>query len=164
MRLAMEIIAAGSGIPARPGRLAASSINAPPIMFGENPRAKAVVSLRQGGRRLQSPKCSPRLLERSCIALGAACATLVMAMSAVAAPAGATRVAAVFPPWWSSAQAADAAAAAGDIAGAGAHPSILIVSSATPGLSERLRDAGAMILLSPGLAGLCDVKVPGDRA
>lgn len=80
-----------------------------------------------------------------------------MAMSATAAPAGATRIAAVFPPWWSSAHAMSAAAAAGEIAGAGAQPSILIVSSDTPGLSRRLREAGAIVLLSPGLAGLCDV-------
>jgi hypothetical protein len=102
-------------------------------------------------------KIARRLFERSFIALGAACATLVMAMSAVAAPIGATRVAAIFPPWWNGARAMDAAATAGDIAGAGAHPSILIVSSDAPGLAARLRDAGAMILLSPGLAGLCDV-------
>jgi hypothetical protein len=81
-----------------------------------------------------------------------------MAMSATAAPTGATRVAAVFPPWWSSARAMGAAATAGEIAGAGAHPSILIVSSGTPGLSRRLHDAGAIVLLSPGLAGLCDVS------
>lgn len=108
-------------------------------------------------------KITHRLFERSCVALGAACATLVMAMSAAAAPAGAARVAAVFPPWWSAAETASAAAAAGDIAGAGAHPSILIVSSATPGLAARLRAAGAMILLSPGLAGLCDVSAAEDR-
>ncbi len=87
-----------------------------------------------------------------------------MAMSAVAAPVGATRVAAVFPPWWNSARAMDAAAAAGEIAGAGAHPSILIVSSAAPGLGHRLRAAGAMILLSPGLAGLCDVPASETRS
>lgn len=99
---------------------------------------------------------SHRLLERSCIAAGAACATLVMAMSAAAAPADAGRVAAVFPPWWTSAQVLSAASGAGDIAGAGAHRSILIVSSRVPGLNERLHRAGAVVLLSPGLAGLCD--------
>ncbi len=87
-----------------------------------------------------------------------------MAMSAAAAPAGATRVAAVFPPWWSAARIAGAAASAGDLAGAGAHASILIVSSATPGLDARLRDAGAIILLSPGLAGLCDVPASEARS
>lgn len=81
-----------------------------------------------------------------------------MAMSAAAAPADANRIAAVFPPWWSSAQIIGAGAAAGDIAGAGAYRSILIVSSRTPGLSARLRQAGAIVLLSPGLAGLCDVS------
>ena len=112
---------------------------------------------------MQSSKKSPRLLERTCVALGAACATLVMAMSAAAAPADANRVAAVFPPWWSAAQTAGAAASAGDIAGAGAHSSIVIVSSAAPGLEARLRDAGAIVLLSPGLAGLCDVPASEDR-
>lgn len=107
-------------------------------------------------------KLSPsrRLIERGLVAAGAACATLVMTLSAVAAPADADRIAAVFPPWWSNARAAQAAAAAGDLAGAGALPSILIVSSRQPGLSARLRRAGAVAQLSPGLAGLCDVAVP----
>lgn len=132
-------------------------------MFGDNLRAKTEVSLRGGGPRLETSKSSRHLVERCCIAAGAACATLVMAMSAAAAPAGATRVAAVFPPWWSATRAAGAAASAGDIAGAGAHASIMIVSSATPGLKVRLRDAGAIMLLSPGLAGLCDVPAGEDR-
>jgi hypothetical protein len=121
-------------------------------------------ALRGGDLRLQSSKSSPHLLERSCIALGAACATLVMAMSAAAAPMGATRVAAVFPPWWTGARAIDAAATAGSIAGAGATASILIVSSDAPGLAARLRAAGAMMLLSPGLAGLCDVPAREARS
>lgn len=104
-----------------------------------------------------------RLVERSCIALGAACATLIMAMSAVAAPAQADRVAVIFPPWWTNARIIDAAASAGDIAGAGAHPSILIVASHTPGLGGRLRKAGAVALFSPGLAGQCDTPVPETR-
>lgn len=132
-------------------------------MFSENLQAWTAVSLRSGDLRLQSSKSSPHLLEKTCVALGAACATLVMAMSAAAAPIGATRVAAVFPPWWNGARAMDAAATAGDIAGAGAHPSILIVSSPAPGLADRLREAGAIILLSPGLAGLCDVPAVENR-
>jgi hypothetical protein len=87
-----------------------------------------------------------------------------MAMSAAAAPMGATRVAAVFPPWWTGARAIDAAATAGSIAGAGATASILIVSSDAPGLAARLRAAGAMMLLSPGLAGLCDVPAREARS
>ncbi len=86
-----------------------------------------------------------------------------MAMTAAAAPIGATRVAAIFPPWWNGARAMDAAASAGEIAGAGAYPSILIVSSHAPGLAARLREAGAIVLLSPGLAGLCDVPASENR-
>lgn len=100
---------------------------------------------------------SRRWIERGGIVAVAAAATLVMALSAAAAPADASRIAAVFPPWWSAARAAQAAGSAGEIAGAGAHRSILIVSSHTPGLSARLRQAGAIVLLSPGLAGLCEV-------
>lgn len=100
---------------------------------------------------------SRQLIERGAIAAVAACATLIMALSAAAAPRDASRIAAIFPPWWSAARAAQAAGSAGDIAGAGAYRSILIVSSHTPGLSERLRGAGAIALLSPGLAGLCEV-------
>lgn len=133
-------------------------------MFGDNFQAKTVASLRCGDSRLQASKTSRQYLGRCSIAVGAACATLVMAMSAAAAPAGATRVAAVFPPWWSAARAASAAASAGDIAGAGALSSIMIVSSDAPGLDVRLRAAGAIILLSPGLAGLCDVPVSEVRS
>ncbi len=86
-----------------------------------------------------------------------------MAMSAAAAPAGADRIAAVFPPWWSGGRVIDAAASAGDIAGAGAYRSILIVRGNAPGLAARLRRAGALVLLSPGLAGQCDTPANGNK-
>lgn len=120
--------------------------------------------LRTGDARLKSSKRSRRVLERSFAALATAFATLFMTMSAAAAPVDADRVAAIFPPWWSGARSVDAAASAGDLAGAGAHRSILIVSSSTPGLNDRLRRAGALFVLSPGLAGLCDVPVVEGRS
>ena len=65
------------------------------------------------------------------------------------------RVGAVFPPWWSSAQALDAGSRAGHVMSVGMFPSVLVVQSARPGLRERLRAAGAMILIDSTGAILC---------
>jgi hypothetical protein len=83
-------------------------------------------------------------------------ATFVATVAAGAAPRDPTRVAAVFPPWWSSAQAASAAASAGQIAGAGGAPFILILRGEPGALAPRLRAAGAWLLLDPDAAGQCN--------
>jgi lipid-binding SYLF domain-containing protein len=64
-------------------------------------------------------------------------------------------VAAVFPPWWSPAQVIGAAGSAGDIAGVGAVPFIVILRGDAADLSQRARSAGALALLDPALAGAC---------
>jgi hypothetical protein len=69
-------------------------------------------------------------------------------------------VAAVFPPWWSPAQIVGAAGSAGDIAGAGGAPFIVILRAAPDDrgpadLLQRARQAGALLLLDPALAGAC---------
>ena len=82
--------------------------------------------------------------------------TLGATVTAGAAPRDPTRMAAVFPPWWSSAQTASAAASAGQIAGAGGAPFILILRGEPDALATRLRAAGAWLLLDPDAAGQCN--------
>lgn len=71
-----------------------------------------------------------------------------------AAPSDESAVAAVFPPWWTASRSLSAASQAGAVLDAGVLPFVLIVRSPHPGLSARLRAAGALILLNPlGLGG-----------
>jgi hypothetical protein len=90
--------------------------------------------------------------------------TLAATVAASAAPRDPARVAAVFPPWWTPAQAASAAASAGQIAGAGGAPFILILRGEPDALGPRLRAAGAWLLLDPDAAGVCAPRsVPESR-
>ncbi|WP_233245327.1 MULTISPECIES: hypothetical protein [unclassified Caulobacter] len=93
--------------------------------------------------------------------LAATCAivlTLLAVTLSSASPRDPGRVAAVFPPWWSAAHAAGAATTAGDIAGAGSVPFILILRGDPATLGQRLRAAGAIVLLDPEAAGVCAAK------
>ena len=97
--------------------------------------------------------------------VGAAVAASLVATAALAyAPRTANGFAAVFPPWWSTAQAMNAAVSAGDITGVGALPFILILRSDAPGLEARLKRAGALILLDPRAAGVCAPPPPETRS
>ena len=87
-------------------------------------------------------------------------ASLLAAVAVEAQPRTPGRVAAVFPPWWSPAQVVGAAGSAGDIAGIGAVPFIVIVRGDPAGLSRRVRSAGALLLLDPALAGACARPAP----
>ncbi len=62
---------------------------------------------------------------------------------------------AFFPPWWPPARAFEAAGSAGQISRAGALPTIIIVHSTEPGLSARLKNAGAFLVLNPIVLALC---------
>jgi hypothetical protein len=64
--------------------------------------------------------------------------------------------AAVFPLWWTPAQAFAAASSAGEVARTGALSSIVIVHSTKPALAERLRKAGALFVLDPIQLALCE--------
>ncbi len=64
--------------------------------------------------------------------------------------------AAFFPPWWPPARAFEAAGSAGQIGRVGALPTIIIVHSTEPGLSARLRKAGAFLVLNPITLALCN--------
>lgn len=82
-------------------------------------------------------------------------ASLFAAAAVDAQPRTPGRVAAVFPPWWDAARTMGAAGAAGDIAGAGGAPFIVILRGDPATLNKRARAAGALILLDPALAGAC---------
>lgn len=83
---------------------------------------------------------------------------LFAAVAVNAAPRDPERIAAVFPPWWTSAQAVTAAASAGDIAAVGGAPFILILRGDATDLARRARSAGALLILDPDLAGVCAPK------
>lgn len=90
-------------------------------------------------------------------------ASLAATVAVGAAPRDPARVAAVFPPWWTPAQAASAAGSAGQIAGAGGAPFILILRGEPGQLEPRLRAAGAWLLLDPDAAGRCSPPSPEPR-
>ena len=71
------------------------------------------------------------------------------------APRPGQPVLAVFPPWWSRAEALEAMIVAdGDLVSPGRWPDVLIAASSTAGLGKRLHRQGAWLLLDPrGLAG-----------
>lgn len=81
--------------------------------------------------------------------------SLFAAVAVDAQPRTPGRVAAVFPPWWDAARVAGAAATAGDIAGVGGAPFIVVLRGDPATLNPRARTAGALLLLDPALAGVC---------
>ena len=83
---------------------------------------------------------------------------LFAAATVNAAPRDPSRVAAIFPPWWSAAQAVSAAGSAGDIAATGSAPFIVILRGDPTDLAQRARSVGALLVLDPNLAGLCAPK------
>lgn len=84
-----------------------------------------------------------------------ALATLAGTIATAASPA-AGGVAAVFPPWWSREAVLTAAAGTGDaVLGEGAIGSILLMHSESPGLPDRLRAHGAIIVLATAQLGGC---------
>jgi hypothetical protein len=76
---------------------------------------------------------------------------------AVATPSRASRLAAVFPPWWPPARAFLAASRAGDVVRVGRWSIVLVVRSSTPGLGDRLWKAGALLVADPAGLGQCGV-------
>ena len=64
-------------------------------------------------------------------------------------------LAAVYPPWWSDARIAGAAASAGDIAAAGGVRNVLVIHGEPTGLATRLRRSGALLVLGGDAARLC---------
>jgi len=96
----------------------------------------------------------------------AACA-IVIALTAVPAAAAAARpvtpfaVAAVFPPWWSAARVRSAVVPVGEISATGRAATIVSVIGGAD-LSQRLRAAGAWLILNPEIVGC--TPDPGAQA
>lgn len=89
---------------------------------------------------------------------------LAMVVLALQPTAETPVVAAIFPPWWTAAQAFSAAAAAGaEIVRPGGLPSILIVHIRAEGGLARLRHAGAWFTADPIALGGCFGKADNDR-
>ncbi len=97
--------------------------------------------------------------KRSALAVIAAMALgLFSAVAVNAAPVDPSRVAAVFPPWWTPSQSLAAAGGAGDIAATGIAPFIVILRGDPIDLARRARSAGALFILDPDMAGICSPK------
>jgi hypothetical protein len=87
--------------------------------------------------------------------LAAVVVSLVAVTAVGLAPRNPQQIAAVFPPWWTAEQSLAAAKTAGQAAVTGAAPFVAIVWSTDGALAERLRAAGAVLLLDPGLTAAC---------
>jgi len=87
-------------------------------------------------------------------------AGLFGAVAVNAAPTDPSRIAVVFPPWWTPAQTVAAAGAVGDIAAAGGASFIIILRGDPSDLARRARSAGGLLVLDPDLAGVCAPKEP----
>lgn len=101
---------------------------------------------------------SPSAVSGMLATAGAILAGLLAAVSVNAQPRDPSRVAAVFPPWWSVAQSVSAAGSAGRIAAVGGAPFIVILRGDPIDLAQRARSAGALLVLDPDLAGVCAPK------
>ncbi|MFN3659170.1 MAG: hypothetical protein ACK4UO_18140 [Pseudolabrys sp.] len=72
-------------------------------------------------------------------------------------------IVAVFPPWWSASRALTAASDAGAVLGGGGFAFVIIVQAQEPGLGDRLRAAGALLLLNPLGVGGCGPASSGNQ-
>ncbi len=80
--------------------------------------------------------------------------TIVVTLGAGPRP-GERLLAAVYPPWWSDARIAGAAASAGDIAAAGGVRNVLVIHGDPTGFATRVRRSGALLVLGGDAARLC---------
>ncbi|NBB51356.1 hypothetical protein GVN24_24020 [Rhizobium sp. CRIBSB] len=93
-----------------------------------------------------------RSLKRVVLCAGVVVLTAVPALAVAARPSQPFAVAAVFPPWWTATQARSAVDPLDQASSQGRFANVVIVYGA-PGLQQRLRNAGAWLLLDPGLVG-----------
>lgn len=87
-----------------------------------------------------------------------ALAGLAAAVAVGLRPQDPREAAAVFPPWWSQARAANAAAVAGNIVAVGVAPFVVVARSDTPDIAAALRAQGAWLVIDPGLAAACGAR------
>ena len=82
--------------------------------------------------------------------------SVVIASLSLQARAGMDTVAAIFPPWWSSQQAMEAAAAAdASVIRTGMIPAIMVVQPARDGGLTKLHAAGAWFTVDPQAVAAC---------
>ena len=81
--------------------------------------------------------------------------SFVAAAAVNATPSDPSRVAVIFPPWWSEARAVTAAASAGEILGVGGVPFIVILHGDSTTVARRARSVGALFTLGADPASLC---------
>ncbi|WP_309645847.1 hypothetical protein [Phenylobacterium sp.] len=107
----------------------------------------------------RSPPSDPERLSRTSVAFAGliAVASLAVAILVGAAPRDPAEAAGVFPPWWGRGEVFGAAAEAGAIQAAGSLSFIIIVRAPQGDAAARLRAAGALFSIDPGLARLCGV-------
>ncbi len=86
---------------------------------------------------------------------------VILALGAGPLP-GERLLAAVYPPWWSDAQIAGAAASAGEIAAAGGVRNILVIHGDPTGLATRVRRSGALLVLGGEAVRLCADPTPEE--
>ena len=88
-------------------------------------------------------------------AFALALASLAAAVVLGAGPRSPHEIAAVFPPWWTSARTFAAAQRAGAVTAFGSVNAVVIVVSDEEMLAQRLYAEGALLLLDPVATGLC---------
>ena len=85
----------------------------------------------------------------------AGCSTVTLLIVLGSSMPRSDKVAAVFPPWWSAAQAFEAAAGAGRIVALGQLRSVLIVHGDPVQLARNLRQAGALLVFDSSRSAGC---------
>jgi hypothetical protein len=90
-----------------------------------------------------------------CLALSLILASTAGIAAAASQPRRPDRMVAIFPPWWTPAMGASAAAANGALSASGGWRNSWIVQSDAPDLEARLRRSGALLLLDSTLARDC---------
>jgi hypothetical protein len=86
-----------------------------------------------------------------------------LAVSALATlrPGDHRRLSAIFPPWWSAAQSLSAASEAGPVTGLGAFSFIVAVRGDGADLEDRLRAAGALLVIDGSKFPFCGTSDQG---
>jgi hypothetical protein len=137
--------------------------------FSKTESAPAMIASHHLSGQISSPPTadSRALLSTRLQTFGLCAGASLAGLAAVLVFAGAPRdpadIAAVFPPWWSQAQALNAAASAGQIQRTGGLPAIVVTHGDPRTLADRLRRAGAVLLLDPVGVGLCAPQKVSSR-
>ena len=103
--------------------------------------------------------CSNRIDDISrggwCLAVMMVVATALPTALFAARPIDLHRAAGLFPPWWSQRTVLEAASGAGMLVAQGTLPFIAIVQTPEADVGQRLRKAGALIVIDARFAAFC---------